>query len=264
MAFDQRRWTSSPCTNRLTINNYYSNFHNNREKRCYKRFNRNYCPSFSPCHADAQVYYSHPVSQSYVKRIDKALVEGTTRPVLDSFPKRVRHHVTVQHVDFIDWSQNNQRRCGVVLKAFDSVDNEYKYILGVDKESGDLTDLGGSLNCCDNRDVRLCAIRECYEETLDLVDVSEYILTNTKNTIASFTHKEILFIVTLDIDIRNLLKLFDERRSNRKWVEVDRLVVKTREELEVLMDKENKDTNTTEVIYEKTSRLLGPALRFKL
>ena len=73
-------------------------------------------------------------------------------------------------VDEIDWLRVNKKRGGVILVTV-RPDDTIIYGMAIDRKSGEITDFGGGIEKCD-RDCVDCAIRECSEETLRLLNIN--------------------------------------------------------------------------------------------
>lgn len=218
---------------------------------CCNRFSR-YQRDERYCHRNYKyIPSSTSTTNNTVKRIDKAMVEGITKP--SNSTNKPKPVISVQNISSINWEKQRQTRAGVILRI--KKDDDYVFLMGVDFKTGELTDLGGSISIVDRGDMRLCAARECNEETLELIDVRSQLFTSP-DTLTSYSNKEMLFVVTLEVDLDKLSKEFDIRRSSLRWSEVDRLITLTKHQL---CDVVNNPQSNMKMYY-KTARLLTPLL----
>lgn len=208
------------CSNRKRdkSNSYKSNpnSHNNMSFKWSKHKSPNFRPDKH--HTDT---VDSPSNIIPFKRPDHHKFSRITQRIDSSQVKRISssHRITVTYADSVDWSKFKPIRGGVIV--YTVFDNTIYFGLGVDTQSGNITDFGGGIRYKRDRTALFGGLREFMEESLCSFGLFNE-LSVKKNAIILSDNMFILFL-HLDVDIHDVTSTFNKRVSTCRNPEINGL-----------------------------------------
>ena len=118
----------------------------------------------------------------------------------------------------VDWTRVQRFRAGVVLRSVDGG----TFLLGVDAVYGELTDFGGRYEPTDG-DIVNTALRELYEESLGLIDITRDQLIGDGRGIVALSCDGAVFLYDTQLKPSIIVQLYRRRRAFATHPEVDRI-----------------------------------------
>lgn len=135
-------------------------------------------------------------------------------------PERKKHSkVKVNYCRNVNWKLENQKRAGVIV--YTTYKNQLIFGLGIDSQSGNVTDFGGQVNSQDSSPLT-GGLREFSEETLNVFgflteeQVSDFVVVYSSEMLIVFAH--------LNFDLKTTHRLFESRMNSLKKTEISSLV----------------------------------------
>ncbi len=175
--------------------------------------------------------------------------EKTFKSPMKDYNPRDGNEAEGCYIKNMDLRKQKQKRSGFII--YSVVDDKIIYGMGIDSNSGEITDFGGGVES-DDKNVICAGLREFTEETLlsfgilDEKDTSEFFSIYSDSVMITFAH--------LDFNMDEVTKHFDSERIKVKEtgkIEVDRLVWMTHDELTKCVR-----TNSPKM-YERVRRLIN-------
>jgi hypothetical protein len=164
-------------------------------------------------HFNRRHYKSRSRRRRKVNRFSSAAIgTGDSKPLTVEFNRVAR----------VDWTRLKPRRAGVI--PYIRCDNNYKFCLGVDSQSGELTDFGGCVEYVRERSAVNGALREFHEETYDIFQKS--IISNVHECRTVYSDGMMIMFMEIKVNIEDSLKDFivakdkcsDEEISSIVWL----------------------------------------------
>jgi hypothetical protein len=116
-------------------------------------------------------------------------------------------NIKIDSVKNVDWNRQRQQRAGVI--PYYKINDEIIFILGQDRQSGDLTDFGGWKKISDNDSIET-SLREFKEESLNVF--GEITTDQVGDQIVAYSNSMLILFIYIEIDdITNSVRLFDRR-----------------------------------------------------
>ena len=157
-------------------------------------------------------------------------------------------HCKVDYINNLNLNTLKQCRAGVIVYTI--YKSKMYFILGIDTESGNITDFGGGISM--KRENALTGgLREFSEETLGVfgnVDVEEI-----KNCVAVYDSKNIIIFLPFDVNIQSKYTEFLKRVKQVKNPEVKDLSILNKRQFLSLIEGKDIDGTT---MYDKIRKLL--------
>jgi len=141
---------------------------------------------------------------------------------------RKRPSSNINYVMEVNWSLIRPSRGGVIV--YTVINNVLYFGLGIDTDSGDLTDLGGGIRKKDKSSVD-GSLREFMEESLCVFGIFNE--EQVKRSLVIYSQSMMIIFLHLQFDLNTITNLFDERVKSSKKPEISGLVWLTQDELEI-------------------------------
>lgn len=161
--------------------------------------------------------------------------------------------VYVDYIKNIDWSQQHQRRSGAVV--YTTYADRILLLMGVDTDSGDVTDFGGGVKIKHGEGPLDAAVRELKEESYGVLgeikksDISDHLAIYTDELMIIFIH------ITFDVDA--IMIEFNFRRDKMDKPEVDSLILMNIDQFKNLVKGGSVNDR---VMYSKVKEVLQGAI----
>lgn len=109
------------------------------------------------------------------------------RPPGLAINKSKKPKIRISKIKYVNWNIEKQYRAGVIFTGINPITKEFNYCYGIDRKHNEYTDFGGHREKYD-KNILESALRECREETLNLINinqihVNESIVFITKNMV---------------------------------------------------------------------------------
>jgi hypothetical protein len=167
--------------------------------------------------------------------------------------------VGVDRIKNIDWNLQKQRRSGVVVyttyKKENSLKPELMFLLGIDTQSGNITDFGGGIKSRRESPLK-GGLREFQEESLGIF--GNIIENELDEQIVIYTDQNMIIFIHIDFDIDDTMLEFNKRVSIIKDVEVNSIILMTEIQFVTLLEG---STLNNRIMYTKVREILAPALK---
>lgn len=167
--------------------------------------------------------------------------------------KKKNYKSSVQYVNTIDWSKYRPSRGGVIV--YTVIDGTLYFGLGVDTDSGDLTDLGGGIRKKDHTAVQ-GSLREFMEESLCVFGV--YNESQVQQNVVVYSYNMMIIFLHLDLDLDLITRLFNERVKTNSQPEISHLIWLTKDEFTTAINTGYVNTSSLgrRKLYERVKKLL--------
>ena len=150
-------------------------------------------------------------------------------------------------IDYIqDITIQSQHRSGVIV--YRRLNDEYIFGLGIDTQSGDITDFGGGVQHQDNLPI-VVGLREFTEETLGVF--GHFSAEEVIKSLVIYSDSLMIMFLHLDFNFNAINKLFDYRRKKIKHTEIDKLIWFDKRQFLNLIEG-----NATSSLYIKVKEIL--------
>lgn len=164
--------------------------------------------------------------------------------------------VYIDYIKNIDWSQQQQRRSGVIV--YTTYGRRVLFLLGIDTQSGNITDFGGGIKL--KYETPLSGgLRELREESCGIFgDIEE---SDVSDHLAIYTNDLVIIFIHIKFDINFIMTEFNKRRDVIPDPEVDSLILMTIDQFESVVKGESINNR---IMYVKIQEVLQGAMEQSL
>lgn len=148
-------------------------------------------------------YKSEDIPKDIIKKNDIYKYNHYTKFIKGNF----NYNVIRKFVKEIDLELVKPQRAGVIPTTIHN--NQLYFGLGIDTNSGELTDFGGGISYKDHKDKNVIygALREYQEETLGIFGPINY--EDTMDNVAIYNHNNLIIFIMIIINIDKSHELFE-------------------------------------------------------
>lgn len=126
------------------------------------------------------------------------------------------------YVHEIDWDKMRPLRGGVIVYTILPT-NENLFVLGIDREYGEITDFGGGIRYKDDQNALLGSLREFEEESLSIFNIP--CQDDINKSLVIYSNKMMIIFIRIDFNPIEKLNLFHERVKTLENSEVSDLIL---------------------------------------
>lgn len=161
--------------------------------------------------------------------------------------------VCIDYIKNIDWSRQRQRRSGVVV--YTTYADSILLLMGVDTESGDVTDFGGGVKIKHGEGPLDAAVRELKEESYGVL--GEIKKSDISDHLAIYTDDLMIIFIHINFDVDAVMVEFNTRRDIVDKPEVDSLILMNTDQFKNLI---KGGSINDRVMYSKVKEVLQGAI----
>lgn len=168
-----------------------------------------------------------------------------------------RNRIMINTVENIDWTTVKPQRGGVIIYTVH--ENNLYFGLGIDEKTGDLSDFGGGIRYKWDETAVNGSLREFMEESLCVFGA--YDAEMIKKNVVIYSLFMMIIFVHLEVDIRRISELFNDRVKTNRNTEMSGLVWLTKDQFLNLIRSGTLTLNngTTHQLYYRVRKLLFKA-----